>query len=159
MSEVIKGVNIINPISTNSPVAKANADVIIEFFSSYVKKNEGFYSLWVEENPIIITPFVMVNRDSLSVNWRSGWEEVKKFFGRIIFEWEGVFDWTIHEFIVGEDPNTIITKATSKIDMDVGGGKRVAYNGVYIQIFKFIDNKVKSFEEYYDTELLRKSYE
>ena len=73
----------------------------------------------------------------------------------------GQFDWFIDEIIVGEDPDVIVTKANSAIDVQTGptwGNRHVQYNGRYVQIFKFRDGKVQSFEEYYDTALLNKAY-
>lgn len=69
----------------------------------------------------------------------------------------GKFDWTIEEIIAGEDPDVIVTKSTSDIDVQGGaiwGNRPVKYQGRYVQIFKFENEKVKSFEEYYDTTLI-----
>jgi hypothetical protein len=91
---------------------------------------------------------------------QSGWENVKRFWDPI-FEMKGQFDWIIDEFIPGEDPNTIVTRSHSIIDAKTGEGfnnVHLKYNGVYVQIFRFVDGKVKSFEEYYDTALLNSQY-
>lgn len=162
MSEIIKGVTIVKPAKTASPVAKKNVDVIIEFLSLYQGDPEKFYSLWVKDDPTIITPFVTDEVATATKKDHVGWDAVKAFYDAILIGMKGVFDWTIDEFIVGEDPNVIVTKARSKIDVVTSGafgdGKHVKYNGTYVQIFTFIDGKVKSFEEYYDTALLNANY-
>jgi ketosteroid isomerase-like protein len=67
----------------------------------------------------------------------------------------------VDEFIPGEDPNVIVTRSHSKIDVQAGktwGNKHLAYTGRYVQVWRFVDGKVKSFEEYYDTALLNSKY-
>ena len=154
---VLKGVTIMSKMDTKNEIAKKNMETIVEFFSLYLKDKEKFYSLWVEDEPAVITPFVAEDVAVLKKAVQSGWGAVKGFWDPI-FEWKGTFDWQIDEFIVGENPNTIVTLSHSVIDVKAGkafGNKDVKYNGTYVQIFKFVDGKVKSFEEYYDTALLK----
>jgi hypothetical protein len=160
MAQKIKDV-VVNPlINSTNEIALKNIDTIIEFFSLYLKDKEKFYSLWVATDPAVITPFVA---DDVAVCRQvelSGWDAVKSFWDPI-FDMKGKFDWTIDEIIPGEDPNVIITKASSDIDADTTetfGNVHLKYNGKYLQVFKFIDGKVKSFEEYYDTNFLNKQF-
>lgn len=155
MSQIIKGVTLNAPIETANPVARANIDTIINFLSVYLKDKEYFYSLWVEDEPQVITPFTSNDIAVCKIAVHSGWDKVKGFWDPIHDEMKGTFEWAVDEIITGEDPNTIVTKSTSNIDVIVGpswgGPKPVKYQGNYIQIFKFENGKVKSFEEYYDT--------
>jgi ketosteroid isomerase-like protein len=67
----------------------------------------------------------------------------------------------IDDIIVGEDPNSLVVRSRSDIDVEAGatwGNKHVTYKGRYVQIFRFIDGKVKSFEEYYDTAKIAEAY-
>ena len=158
MSQVIKGVTLNTQINTANPVARANIDTIIDFMSVYLKDKEHFYSLWVEDEPQVITPFISDDIAVCKIAVHSGWDKVKAFWDPIHDEMKGTFEWFIDEIIAAEDPNTIVTKSTSKIDVIVGpswgGPKPVKYQGSYVQIFKFENGKVKSFEEYYDTAAL-----
>lgn len=161
MATVIKGVTLDTEITTSNPVARANIDTIIDFFSVYLKDKAHFYSLWVEDDPQVITPFVSDDIAVCTFAVHAGWDKVKGFWDPIHDEMTGTFDWFIDEIIVGEDPNTIITKSNSNIDVQTGavwGSKAVKYRGRYVQIFKFMNGKVKSFEEYYDTALLNSVY-
>lgn len=157
----IKGVTLHCSITSANPVARANMETIIEFFSLYLKDKDGFYALWVEDEPQVITPFVSGDIAVCQVVVHSGWPAVKAFWDPIHDEMDGTFQWFVDEMIPGEDPNVIIVKSHSDIDVHAGatwGNKRVKYSGRYVQIFKFQDGKVKSFEEYYDTSLLNSVY-
>jgi ketosteroid isomerase-like protein len=161
-AEVVKGVTILNPTQTTNPTAKANVDTIIEYFSLYLGDLDRFYSLWVEDNPAVYTPMVGEDVAVAAVTEHVGWDAVKAFYGPIFKDMKGTFRWTIVEFIVGENPNVIITKSRSEIDVVASGvfgdAKKLKYNGVYVQIFTFENGKVKSFEEYFDTALLNSQY-
>lgn len=142
-------------------VLKENIDTIVKYFSLYLKDKKEFYSLWVKDNPVVITPFVTGDVAVLHSPELVGWPAVKTFWDPIFDEFKGQFDWYILEIIPGADPNTIITRTRSTIDVQTGktwGNKHVKYNGIYIQIFRFEDGKVKSFEEYYDTAVLNAAY-
>ena len=161
METIIKGVTLYSPMITQSDVCKRNMDTIVEFFSLYLKDKRQFYSLWVEDSPEVVTPFVSGDIAVCQVSKHAGWAAVKAFWDPIFDEMKGQFDWFVDEFIPGEDPNVIVTRSHSKIDVHAGetwGNKHVAYTGRYIQVFRFIDGKVKSFEEYYDTALLNSKY-
>jgi len=147
-------------IVTNSDQARHNVDVILEFFGSYLIDSAHFYTLWVPHDPQIITPFVTQDVAVCGSAMRTGWDEVKGFYDPI-HEMCGKFDWTIDEFIIGEDPNVIVTKSGSDIDVQTGaafGKITLTYKGRYIQVFRFEDGLIKSFEEYYDTALLNSVY-
>jgi len=178
MAETLKGVVINNPIQTSNLIAKTNADIIVEFFSLYLKDKDTFYSLWLQEDTSkIVTPFAaahVVERmraesraagkegllSSVELVY-TGWDAIRKFYDPI-FAREGSFEWTIDEFIVGEDPNIIVTRSKSVVDNKVpwtdGTIKHVKYKGTYIQIFTFKDGQVTSFTEYFDTAMLNKLY-
>lgn len=159
--QVIKGVTINCSMASEHQTARSNIETIIDFFSVYLKDKAFFYSLWVEEDPEVVTPFVTDGVAVCHYASHLGWDAVKAFWDPIYDEMAGRFDWFVDEIIVGEDPDVIVTKSNSIIDVEAGatwGNKHVAYNGRYIQIFKFKDGKVKSFEEYYDTALLNKAY-
>ena len=161
MATVIKGVTLNTEITAKNATARANIDTIIDFFSVYLKDKAHFYSLWVADEPQVITPFVSDDIAVCAVAVHSGWDAVKAFWDPIHDEMTGTFDWFIDEIIAGEDPNTIVTKSNSYIDVQTGavwGNKAVKYRGRYVQIFKFEAGKVKSFEEYYDTALLNSVY-
>lgn len=161
MTQVIKGVTINTEISAKNDRARRNIDTIIDFFSVYLKDKEHFYSLWVDDDPQVITPFVSGDIAVCTIAVHSGWDAVKAFWDPIHDEMTGRFDWFIDEIIAGEDPDIIITKSNSMIDVQTGatwGNKAVKYQGRYVQIFKFHNGKVKSFEEYYDTALLNSVY-
>lgn len=162
MTQIIKGVTLNTDITAANPVARANIDTIIDFFSVYLKDKVHFYSLWVDDEPQVITPFVSGDIAVCTIAVHSGWAAVKAFWDPIHDDMKGTFTWAVDEIIAGEDPNTIITKSNSDIDVVVGpawgGPKPVKYRGRYVQIFKFEDGKVKSFEEYYDTALLNSVY-
>jgi hypothetical protein len=160
MSQTIKTVVVNPPIKSSNDTALKNIDTIIEFFSLYLKDKDKFYSLWVKDSPAVITPFVA---DDVAVCRQvelSGWDAVKTFWDPI-FDMKGKFDWTIDEIIPGEDPDVIVTKARSDIDVDtteVFGNVHLKYQGKYLQVFHFENGKVKSFEEYYDTNFLNKQF-
>lgn len=162
MTTVIKGVTLDTAITATNPVARANIDTIIDFFSVYLKDKAHFYSLWVADEPQVITPFVSGDIAVCTIAVHSGWDAVKAFWDPIHDGMEGTFEWFVDEIIAGEDPNTIVTKSNSKIDVIAGpvwgGPKPIKYQGRYVQIFKFEGGKVKSFEEYYDTALLNSVY-
>lgn len=148
-------------ISTGNPVARKNIDVIETFFSVYLTDKDKFYSLWVDDAPEVVTPFVTDSVAVCQYAAHQGWDAVKAFWDPIHDEMHGRFDWFVDEIIVGEDPDVIVTRSNSIIDVDTGptwGSRHVSYNGRYVQIFKFRDGKVRSFEEYYDTALLNASY-
>jgi hypothetical protein len=159
-TQVIKGVTLNAPITTANEQARKNIDTIIEFFSLYLKDKHRFYSLWVEDEPQVITPFASA-AEVTTIAVHAGWDAVKGFWDPIYDEMTGTFDWFIDEIIAGEDPDVIVTKSNSVIDVHAGpfwGDKPIKYKGRYVQIFKFVDGKVKSFEEYYDTALLNSVY-
>ncbi|ELY20230.1 nuclear transport factor 2 family protein [Vreelandella titanicae] len=148
-------------VETRNPIALKNIDTIRDFFSLYLKDKDRFYSLWVDDQPSVLTPFVSDDVAVCKIGVHSGWTAVKAFWDPIFDEMTGTFDWVVDDFIVGEDPNTIVTKAQSAIDVQTGdtwGNKHLRYNGRYVQIFRFRDGKVESFEEYYDTALLNAQY-
>jgi ketosteroid isomerase-like protein len=157
----VKGVTIGASVTTQSDIARRNMDTIVEFFSLYLKDKLRFYSLWVKDDPEVVTPFVSDDVAVIRVGIHSGWPAVKAFWDPIFDEMSGRFDWFIDEFIPGEDPDVIVTRSHSAIDVQAGntwGNKRIAYNGRYVQLFRFVDGKVKSFEEYYDTALLNSKF-
>jgi hypothetical protein len=161
MATVIKGVTLNGPVRTRNEVAKRNMDTIVEFFSLYLKDKARFYSLWVAEDPEVVTPFVSDDVAVIQVGVHAGWKAVKAFWDPIFDEMHGRFDWFVDEFIPGEDPDTIVTRSHSTIDVQAGktwGNKHIAYTGRYVQVFRFVEGKVKSFEEYYDTALLNSKY-
>ena len=160
-TQCIKGVTLNCAIHTQNPAARRNIYTIIDFFSVYLKDKAFFYALWVAEDPEVVTPFVTDGVAVCHYASHKGWDAVKAFWDPIHDEMVGQFDWFIDEIIVGEDPDVIVTKANSAIDVQTGptwGNRHVQYNGRYVQIFKFRDGKVQSFEEYYDTALLNKAY-
>lgn len=160
-AQVIKGVTINCLMETSSETARRNIDTIIDFFSVYLKDKLFFYSLWVDDEPEVVTPFVTGDVAICHYESHKGWDGIKGFWDPIFDEMTGRFDWFIDEVIVGENPDVIVTKSNSMIDVQTGptwGNRHVAYNGRYVQVFKFQDGKVKSFEEYYDTALLNSAY-
>lgn len=161
MATIIKGVTLNCPIATEKPVARQNIDTIIEFFSLYLQDKEKFYSLWCDEEPEVVTPFTSNDIAVCTIAVHKGWDAIKKFWDPIFDDFTGTFNWFIDEFIPGEDSNTIVTRSNSQIDVQAGGSwgnKHIKYNGRYVQIFRFRDGKVSSFEEYYDTALLNSQY-
>lgn len=146
---------------TSSAVARANIEVIREFFSLYLKDKRRFYALWVDDAPEVVTPFVT---DDIAVCRRvvhAGWPAVRAFWDPIYDEMHGRFDWFIDELIPGEDPDTIVVRSRSAIDVQTGptwGDRHLRYDGRYVQIFRFANGKVRSFEEYYDTAQLNAVY-
>lgn len=161
MSINIKGVTIEKDIDCYSNNAKRNIHTIIDFFSLYLKDKQAFYSLWCDEQPEVVTPFTSGDIAVCHIVAHKGWESVRKFWDPIFDEFKGQFDWYIDEFIPGEDSNVIVTRSHSAIDVQAGatwGNKHIKYEGRYVQIFRFRDGKVKSFEEYYDTALLNSKY-
>lgn len=161
METIVKGVTLYAPITSGNEVARRNMETIVEFFSLYLKDKTRFYSLWVQDSPEVVTPFVSDDIAVCQVGVHAGWAAVKGFWDPIFDEMKGRFDWFVDEFIPGEDPNRIVTRSHSKIDVQTGktwGNKHIAYSGRYVQVWRFIDGKVKSFEEYYDTALLNSKY-
>ena len=162
METIIKGVTLYSPTTTKNEVAKRNMETIVEFFSLYLKDKAKFYSLWVKDDPEVVTPFVTTDDIAIcQVGVHAGWPAVKAFWDPIFDEMKGKFDWFVDDFIPGEDPDVIVTRSHSAIDVQAGktwGNKRIAYNGRYVQIFRFAAGKVKSFEEYYDTAYLNSKY-
>lgn len=139
---------------------KKNVDTILKFFSLYLKDREAFYALWDEKEPIVFLPFPAADVAVCQQSALTGWEAVKSFWNPI-FDWTGQFDWTVNEAIVSEDGNTIVTKSNSRINTDTTeafGCVHLDYVGTYVQIFKFKNGKIKSFEELYDTEFLNSQY-
>lgn len=163
MTTVAEGqkVTITAEINTRNPTALANLKVIEAFFASYLIDKAAFYALWVDDAPQVITPFVTDGVAVCKSAVRTGWDEIRTFWDPIHDGMKGKFNWIIDDVMVGEDPNLIITKSSSDIDVQTGeiwGGKPLKYQGRYVQIFRFEGGKVKSFEEYYDTALLNAAY-
>jgi len=161
MGELIKGATVCAPMNTKSDIAKKNMETIVEYFSLYLKDKQKFYTLWYDDEPAVLTPFTAADVAVCRVAVQAGWDAVKAFWDPIFDEMFGKFDWYIDEFIVGEDPNTIITRSHSDIDVTTGaawGNKHLKYSATYLQVFKFVGGKVKSFEEYYDTAFLNSQY-
>ena len=161
METVVKGVILHSPMSTGSAVCRRNMEIVVEFFSLYLKDKQRFYSLWTDIEPQVLTPFVSDDIAVCKIGVHSGWPAVKAFWDPIFDQMHGRFDWIIDEFIAGEDPNVVISRSHSVIDVQTGpawGNRHIAYNGRYIQIFRFEKAKVKVFEEYYDTALLNSKY-
>ena len=161
MEEIVKGVTLYSPMTAKSEICRRNMGLIVEFFSLYLKDKARFYSLWCEDGPEVITPFTSNDVAVCQVGVHAGWAAVKAFWDPIFDEMQGRFDWFVDELIAGEDPNVIVTRSHSTIDVMAGktwGNKRISYNGRYVQIFRFVGGKVKSFEEYYDTALLNSKY-
>jgi hypothetical protein len=161
MEKVVKGVTLLSTPSSGNAVAQKNIDTIIEFFSLYLKDKQRFYSLWVADNPFVITPFVTGDVAVCQTFTHAGWPAVKAFWDPIFDEMQGKFQWFVDEFIPGENPDVIITRSHSEIDVQTGktwGSKPIRYSGRYIQVFRFKQGKVESFEEYYDTALLNSIY-
>lgn len=161
MSTIVNGVTLLSPMSTHSVVCRRNMETVVEFFSLYLKDKVRFYSLWSDVDPQVITPFVSDDVAVCKIGVHSGWPAVKAFWDPIFDEMHGRFDWFIDEFIAGEDPNVVVTRSHSAVDVQTGqswGSKHIAYNGRYVQIFRFEHSKVKMFEEYYDTALLNSKY-
>jgi|SRR5690625_1380413 len=137
-----------------------NFELIKEFFSLYLESRDEFYKLWVDDEPIVYLPFTTEGVAVLKSSALVGWDEVRSFWDPI-FDMHGKFDWTITDVMFGEDPNVIITKARSDIETQTGESfnhVQLKYQGTYLQVFKFENGKVKSFEEYYDTDFLNKQY-
>jgi hypothetical protein len=161
METVINGVTLLSEATTRNETARRNIDVIIEFFSLYLKDKDRFYSLWADEDPSVVTPYVTGDVAVCQMGVHAGWEAVKAFWDPIHDDMHGTFDWFIDEIIPGEDPNVIVTRSHSNVDVQadgIWGGKHVKYEGRYVQFFRFVDGKVKSFEEYYDTAQLNAAY-
>lgn len=161
METVVNGVTLLSPMSTGNAVCRRNMETIVEFFSLYLKDKQRFYSLWSDAEPRVLTPFVSDDIAVCKIGVHSGWPAVKAFWDPIFDEMRGRFDWFVDEFIAGEDPNVVITRSHSAIDVKTGpswGNRHIAYNGRYIQVFRFEGGKVKAFEEYYDTALLNSKY-
>lgn len=161
METNIKGVTLLSPITTTNETARRNVDTVIEFFSLYLKDKARFYELWVDESPVVVTPFVTGDVGNIQVTTHEGWDAVKAFWDPIHDDMHGKFDWYIDEVIAGEDPDVIITRSHSDIDVQadgIFGGRRVTYQGRYVQIFRFSDGKVRLFEEYFDTAQLASVY-
>jgi hypothetical protein len=59
--------------------------------------------------------------------------------------------------LLNERTDQIVTCTHSEVDVQTGrtwGLRHVKYTGPCVQIFRFVDGNVKSFEEYYDTACL-----
>jgi hypothetical protein len=161
VESIIKGVTLYSPIVSRSDVCRRNMHTIVEFFSLYLKDKQQFYSLWVKDEPAVVTPFITGDVAVCQVGVHAGWLAVRAFWDPIFDEMRGQFDWFIDEFIPGEDPDVIVTRSHSSINVQAGktwGDKHISYSARYIQVFRFMDGKVKSFEEYYDTALLNSKY-
>lgn len=147
--------------SSSSAVGQQNIETVTTFFSLYLKDKEKFYSLWVDDEPEVITPFDVSSVEIVSSVVHRGWDAVKAFWDPIHDEMDGKFDWVIDDIIVGEDPDTLVVRSRSDIDVHAGqtwGDKHVVYRGNYVQIFHFLNGKIKSFEEYYDTSKIAAAY-
>lgn len=147
--------------TSSSEVGRRNIEVVNEFFSLYLGDIDRFYSLWVDKDPIVSTPFVVKSVEVVAVETHVGWEAVKAFWDPIHLEMKGKFDWVIDDIIVGENPNTLVVRSRSDVDVNAGerrGNKHVTYQGRYVQIFTFVDRKIQSFEEYFDTVDIVKAY-
>lgn len=161
MQTVVNGVTLLSEVTTKNETARRNIDVVIEFFSLYLKDKERFYSLWVDDNPSVITPYVTGDVAVIQTGVHAGWDAVKAFWDPIHDDMDGSFDWFIDEILPGEDPDVIVTRSRSNIDVQgtgIWGDKHLKYNGIYVQVFRFTDGKIKSFEEYYDTAQLNSVY-
>lgn len=161
MQQVVKGVTLYSPMETRNDRCRANMETIVEFFSLYLKDKARFYALWSEHEPQVVTPFTSGDIAVCHIAVQSGWDAVKAFWDPIFDEMDGRFDWFVDEFIPGENPDIIVTRTHSSIDVKTGptwGNKHVKYNGRYIQVFRFADGKIRAFEEYYDTALLNSKY-
>src|ERR1700687_509179 len=104
MSTVMKGVTLMSPMTSTNDVARHNMETIVEFFSLYLKDKAKFYSLWVDQNPQVVTPFVTQNVVNCVSVTRTGWTAIKTFWDPIFDEMKGRFDWYVDEFICGENP-------------------------------------------------------
>lgn len=161
METVIKGVTLAAPVDAANEQARRNIDVVIEFFSLYLGDKTRFYDLWVADDPEVRTPYATTELKNCGVVTHSGWDAVKAFWDPIHDEMHGRFDWFVDEIIPGADPDTIIVRSHSDIDVRTGpfwGGKNLCYQGRYVQIFRFVGGRVASFEEYYDTAQLNAVY-
>lgn len=148
-------------ITTKSDQARQNIAIIRTFFGSYLVDKPKFYSLWVDDAPKVVTPFVTADVATCSAAVHDGWDAIRAFWDPIHDGMIGKFDWTVEEIMVGENPDVIVTKASSDIDVKttaVWGGKSLKYRGRYVQIFTFESGRIKTFEEYYDTALLNSVY-
>jgi ketosteroid isomerase-like protein len=149
------------PIGTTSTTARANMETILEFFSLYLGDKERFYSLWDTGSAEIVTPFVTTDIATCQMAVHTGWDAVRAFWDPIFDQMTGTFRWFVDEMIPAEDPDVIIVRSHSKVDVIAGetwGNKAVSYDGRYVQIFRFANGKVRSFEEYYDTKVLGAAY-
>jgi hypothetical protein len=146
---------------SSSKVGRQNIATVEEFFSLYLTDIERFYSLWVAEEPVVVTPFVVGSVDIVSNDRHVGWDAVKKFWDPIHLEMKGEFGWTIDDILVGENPNILVVRSRSDVDVEAGetwGNQHVKFKGQYVQIFEFEDGKIKLFEEYYDTAMVAQAY-
>ena len=161
MQHVVKGVTLCTPLHTASDTARRNMDTIITFFSLYLRNKEEFYALWTRDHARVVTPFVVTDVITCTAAVHEGWEAVCRFWDPIFDHMRGTFQWFVDEMIAGEDPNVIIVTSHSHVNVfasEVWGNKQVSYNGRYVQIFKFMDGKIRYFEEYYDTRVLGDAY-
>lgn len=161
MEDVIDGVTLLSPIKAANLRARANMRTIVTFFSLYLKDKQRFYDLWTRDGAEIVTPFVTADVATCRVAVHAGWDAVCAFWDPIFDHMSGTFTWFVDEMIAGEDPDVIVVKSHSQVDVFAGapwGNKPVSYPGRYVQIFKFVDGKVRYFEEYYDTRLLGDAY-
>lgn len=104
-------------VTTKNETARRNIDVVIEFFSLYLKDKERFSSLWLDDNPSVITPYVTGDVAVIQTGVHAGWEVVKAFWDPIHDDMDGTFDWFLDEIIPGEDPDVIVTRSHSNIDV------------------------------------------
>lgn len=58
-------------------------------FSLYLGDTDKFYSLWVEDNPAVITPFTTDDVAVLHNSVQEGWDAVKGFFNPIFNDMKG----------------------------------------------------------------------
>lgn len=161
MENKFTGATVLSPPTTSNKIAQENINTIVEFFSLYLKDKARFYELWAEKDPVVQTPFVSGDVGNIQITEHLGWDAIRAFWDPIHDDMNGKFDWYIDEFIVGEDPNVITTRSHSDIDVQAGGvfgDIRLTYQGRYVQIFRFVDGKVKVFEEYFDTAQLASVY-
>ncbi|WKN60801.1 nuclear transport factor 2 family protein [Rhodococcus opacus] len=161
MTTVVNGVTLTSEPIVRNDRARSNIDVVIEFFSLYLRDKERFYALWVEDEPEVLTPYVANDVATCQIGSHRGWAAVRAFWDPIHDDMRGRFDWYIDDIIPGEDPDVVVVRSHSDVDVrtrGVWGDKSLSYQGRYVQIFRFEDGRVKSFEEYYDTAQLNAVY-
>jgi hypothetical protein len=147
--------------TSSNDIGQRNIDVVMELFDLYLTDIDRFYSLWVDDEPELVTPYVTSSVEIVAKDTHTGWDAVKAFWDPIHKDMKGKFHWYIDEIIVGEDPNVLVIRSHSDIDVHAGeswGNKHVVYQGKYVQVARFIDGKIKSFTEYYDTAQVAAAY-